>query len=157
MVLADRPARSLGRSFVVAALLWFVVMALLAFQIFLTFGVDWRSVPEAFRTNSSSIAGFVAILAMSSVGALVAWRRPANRIGWLLLAIAITASFLDFPKLYAGAATYVQQQLERRAPGDDAVAACNVDRRYLRNTRPAAAGWRDALRHTLLHGQAPGD
>ena len=57
----------------------------------------------------------MAILAMSSVGALVAWRRPANRIGWLLLAIAFSAIFLDLPKLYAGVATYVYPGL----PGAD--------------------------------------
>jgi len=48
---------------------------------------------------------------MSSVGTLIAWRRPANRIGWLLLAIGFTATFLDLPKLYAGAAVYVHPGL----------------------------------------------
>jgi len=96
---------------VVAALLWLLVMALLAFQLLLTFGVDWRGAPEAFRPNSSSVAGFAAILAMSSVGALVAWRRPANRIGWLLLAIAFSALFIDLPHLYVGVAVYVHPGL----------------------------------------------
>ncbi|HXN78348.1 MAG TPA: histidine kinase [Candidatus Dormibacteraeota bacterium] len=86
-------------------------MALLAFQLLLTFGVDWRGAPEAFRPNSSSVAGFAAILAMSSVGALVAWRRPANRIGWLLLAIAFSALFIDLPHLYVGVAVYVHPGL----------------------------------------------
>lgn len=95
----------------VAALLWFVVIALLVFQLLLTFGVDWRRAPEAFRPNSSSVAGFVAILAMSGVGALVAWRRPANRIGWLLLAIAFSALFIDLPHLYVGVAVYVHPGL----------------------------------------------
>jgi signal transduction histidine kinase len=110
---AARPvtARKLGRSFVVPALLWFVVIALLVFQLLLTFGVDWRRAPEAFRPNSSSVAGFVAILAMSGVGALVAWRRPANRIGWLLLAIAFSALFIDLPHLYVGVAVYVHPGL----------------------------------------------
>jgi signal transduction histidine kinase len=111
MMIADRSASRLGRSFIVAALLWFVLMALLAFQLFLTLGVDWRSAPEAFRPNSSSVAGFFAILAMSSVGALLAWRRPANRIGWLLLAIAFSAIFIDIPRLYAGFAVYVHPGL----------------------------------------------
>jgi signal transduction histidine kinase len=113
MVTSARPvtARKLGRSFVVAALLWFVVIALLVFQLLLTFGVDWRRAPEAFRPNSSSVAGFVAILAMSGVGALVAWRRPANRIGWLLLAIAFSALFIDLPHLYVGVAVYVHPGL----------------------------------------------
>jgi signal transduction histidine kinase len=48
---------------------------------------------------------------MSSVGTLIAWRRPANRIGWLLLAIGFTATFLDLPKLYAGVAVYVHPGL----------------------------------------------
>jgi signal transduction histidine kinase len=112
MVIADRHVTpKLGRSFMVAALLWFVVMALLAFQLLLTFGVDWRRAPEAFRPNSSSVAGFAAIIAMSSVGALVAWRRPTNRIGWLLLAIAYSALFIDIPRLYVGVAVYVQPGL----------------------------------------------
>src|SRR5438309_7442322 len=108
-------APRLGRSFFVPALLCSLVLALLAFQVFLTFGFDWRGAPELFRPSSSSVAGFVAILAMSGVGTLVAWRRPANRIGWLLLAIAITACFLDFPRLYAGVAIYLHPGL----PGAD--------------------------------------
>jgi signal transduction histidine kinase len=108
-------APRLGRSFLVPALLCSLVLALLAFQVFLTLGFDWRGAPELFRPRSSSVAGFVAILAMSGVGTLVAWRRPANRIGWLLLAIALTACFLDFPRLYAGVATYLHPGL----PGAD--------------------------------------
>src|SRR3984893_8338634 len=113
MVTADRPvtAPKFGRSFMVAALLWFAAMGLLVFQLLLTFGVDWRRAPEAFRPNSSSAAALAAILAMSSVGTLIAWRRPANRIGWLLLAIGFTATFLDLPKLYAGVAVYVHPGL----------------------------------------------
>jgi signal transduction histidine kinase len=113
MVIADRPvtASKLGRSFMVAALLWFFVIALLVCQLLLTFGFDWRAAPEAFRPTSSSAAGFVAILVMSGVGALVAWRRPANRIGWLLLAIAFSALFIDLPHLYVGVAVYVHPGL----------------------------------------------
>jgi signal transduction histidine kinase len=48
---------------------------------------------------------------MSSVGALIAWRRPANRVGWLLLAIALSAIFIDVPRLYAGVAVYVHPGL----------------------------------------------
>jgi signal transduction histidine kinase len=103
----DRSAPRLGRAFFVPALLWFLVIALMAVQVVLTFAVDWRRAPDAFRPNSSSVAGLLAILAMSSVGALIAWRRPANRIGWLLLAIGFSAVFLDIPRLYAGFAVYL--------------------------------------------------
>ena len=115
MVIADRPEPKLGRAFFVPALLLSLVLALLACQVFFTFAVDWRQVPEVFRPSNSSVAGFFAILAMSSVGGLVAWRRPANRIGWLLLAIAFSAIFLDLPRLYAGVAVYVHPGL----PGAD--------------------------------------
>ncbi len=113
MAIGDRrlTAPKLGRSFMVAALLWVLVMSLLVCQLLLTFGVDWRRAPEAFRPNSSSVAGFVAILAMSGVGALVAWRRPANRIGWLLLGIAFSAIFIDVPRLYVGVAVYIHPGL----------------------------------------------
>ena len=115
MVIADRPEPKLGQAFFVPALLLSLVLALLACQVFFTFAVDWRQVPDVFRPSNSSVAGFFAILAMSSVGALVAWRRPANRIGWLLLAIAFSAIFLDLPRLYAGVAVYVHPGL----PGAD--------------------------------------
>jgi signal transduction histidine kinase len=104
-------SQGLRRSFVVAALVWLVALVLIAVQAFLTFGVDWRSVPEAFRPNGSSVAGLVAILAMSSIGGLIAARQPANRIGWLLLAVAVTATFLDIPRMYAGVAIYVHPDL----------------------------------------------
>jgi hypothetical protein len=111
MVKLDRPTAWLGRSFTVPALVWSVAIALVAVQAVLTLAVDWHGVPEAFRPNSSSVAGLVAILAMCSVGGLIAARQPANRIGWLLLAIALTASFLDIPRLYAGVAIYIHPGL----------------------------------------------
>jgi signal transduction histidine kinase len=107
VVAADRSTQELRRSFMVAALVWSVAIALVAVQAFLTFGVDWRRVPEAFRPDSSSVVGLVAILVMCSVGGLIAARQPANRIGWLLVAIGVSASLLDIPRLYAGAAIYV--------------------------------------------------
>jgi signal transduction histidine kinase len=88
------------------ALTWLLTVALVAVEAFLIFGVNWRSVPGDFQPTSSSIAGLVPILAMSTVGALIAARHPANRIGWLLMAVSISASFLDFPRLYAGIAIY---------------------------------------------------
>src|SRR5438552_7976791 len=101
----SKPGRrtlELNLSVIVALAIWFVAIVLVALEAFLIFGVDWRGVPSDFRPNSSSVAGLVPTLAMSSVGALIAVRHPANRIGWLLMAISITASFLDFPRLYAG-------------------------------------------------------
>jgi len=111
MVTADRRKRPLDRSVIVAAAIWFAAVALVAFEAFLVFGIDWRGVPNDFRPNASSVAGFVPTLAMSSVGALIAARHPANRIGWLLMVIAVTASFLDFPRLYAGVAIYLHPGL----------------------------------------------
>jgi signal transduction histidine kinase len=107
MVTADRSGTRLGRAFYVPAALFAVVIALVAAQVVVTFAVDWRGVPEAFRPNSASIGGLVATLAGTSVGALIAWRRPANRIGWLILSINFFAILLNFPRLYVGMALYV--------------------------------------------------
>src|SRR5438309_1222412 len=101
MVTAQGRAPRLGRAFVVPAVLFFLVLVVVAVQLVVTFAVDWRRVPEVFRPNSASIGGLVATLAGTSVGALIAWRRPTNRIGWLILSIPFFAIFLDFPKLYA--------------------------------------------------------
>jgi len=104
-------APALGLSFYAAALFWLLVLGLMAAQAFFTFAVDWHRAPAEFRPNGGSMAGLVAILVMSSVGALLAWRQPANRVGWLLLSIALFAIFVDLPRLYAGYGIYVHQGL----------------------------------------------
>lgn len=67
---------------------------------------NWQRVPDAFQPTNASLAGGVAVLTFASVGALIAIRRPGNRVGWLLLSIALTAGFIDLPKYYAGQAVY---------------------------------------------------
>jgi len=101
----------LGLPFYAAALFWLLVLGLMAAQAFFTFAVDWHRAPADFRPNGGSTAGLAAILVMSSVGALLAWRQPANRIGWLLLSIALFAIFVDLPRLYAGYGIYVHPGL----------------------------------------------
>src|SRR5258708_12157470 len=104
-------APALGLPFYAAALFWLLLLGLMAAQIFFTFAVDWHRARAEFRVSGGSTAGLVAILAMSSVGALLAWRQPANRVGWLLLSIALFAIFVDLPRLYAGYGVYVHPGL----------------------------------------------
>jgi len=94
-----------------ALVLWLLVLMVAAIQITFMFVADWHRVPAAFQPNSSSLAGGITVLTVSSVGALIAVRRPANRVGWLLLTIGLTASFIDVPRLYAGLAVYVHPGL----------------------------------------------
>ena len=106
--------RAIGRptwSFGIAALLWSLVLIVAVVQTYLTFAVDWHAVPEIFHPNAASEAGLVAGIAMSSIAALIVYRQPANRIGWLLLTIALSAAFIDFPRLYAGFAVYLHPSL----------------------------------------------
>lgn len=46
------------------------------------------------------VSGFGA-LAFAAVGVLIVWRRPANRLGWVFLATALTATVLGVGALYA--------------------------------------------------------
>jgi signal transduction histidine kinase len=102
----ERPERPWNA--ILAAALWCVALGLAGFQAYLTFTADWHAVPDGFRPSAASDVGLIAVIAMGSVGALIAFRQPANRIGWLLLAIAFTADFIDFPKVYAGFALYLR-------------------------------------------------
>ena len=106
---ADPPRRSVGRhwSLPAALFLWLIVVVLAATQIIFSFAVDWHRVPEAFRPNSASFAGGITLMTVTSVGALIAVRRPGNRVGWLLITIGLTAVFIDLPRLYAGFSLYV--------------------------------------------------
>jgi signal transduction histidine kinase len=111
MVTPARHAPKLSPPVIVAVAIWLVAMALVALEAFLIFGINWHGVPDGFRPTGSSVAGLLPTFAMSSVGALIAIRHPANRIGWLLMAISVTASFLDYPRLYAGVAVYLHAGL----------------------------------------------
>ena len=106
---ASQPSiKQSGRaSFYVAAVFWLVVVGLLVAQVFMTFAIDWRRVPADLRPSSGSVAGLITILTMSTVGALIAWRRPSNRIGWLLMSTALFAIFIDLPRFYAGYGIYI--------------------------------------------------
>ncbi|HEY9289407.1 MAG TPA: sensor histidine kinase [Candidatus Dormibacteraeota bacterium] len=92
-------------------ILWLLVVLLAAIQLLVSFAVDWHRVPSAFQPNSASFAGGITLMTVTSVGALIALRRPGNRVGWLVIAIGMTACFIDLPRLYAGLAVYADWSL----------------------------------------------
>jgi signal transduction histidine kinase len=94
----------LSGSVYVPALLWLLVVALLVVGGIAIAVPDWSQARPDFRPNASDVASVFPILAFATVGALIAWSQPRNRIGWLLIATAIAAIFLVLPKLYAGLA-----------------------------------------------------
>jgi len=68
---------------------------------------DWHAVPRALQPDSSLPAGVVTAVVTSSVGALIAIRRPKNVIGWLLLFISLNGSLIYLPRLYGTYALYI--------------------------------------------------
>lgn len=72
-----------------ATILWLVIVALSLVTAWMITATIDRPMPDqwAFR-------GFEVVLAMSlgSVGALIATRRPANRFGWIVLALSVVAA-----------------------------------------------------------------
>jgi signal transduction histidine kinase len=90
------------RSRYVAAGLWLLIVALTLVTLLGIVLVDWRVVRPDLRPDSSDTASALPILAFATVGMLIAWSQPRNRIGWLLMFTAICATFLSLPKMYAG-------------------------------------------------------
>ena len=88
--------------FYAASLLWLLVLLLTALWLLAILAVDWRHARADFRPVPSDIVGPLPVMAFATVGALIAWRQPRNRMAWLLLATALAATFLTLPKLYAG-------------------------------------------------------
>jgi hypothetical protein len=74
--------------------LWALCLALAAAMLVLVRAND----PSRFKDQPFYIAGFVAFV---TVGALVAWRRPANRIGWIFCAVALSNFLWAFAWQYA--------------------------------------------------------
>ena len=92
----------LSGSFYVPALLWLLVVALLVVGGLAIYLPDWGQARPDFRPTAADAVSVFPILAFATVGALIAWSQPRNRIGWLLIATAIAATFLALPKFYAG-------------------------------------------------------
>src|SRR3989440_6954188 len=90
--------------FYLATGLWLFVLALVILGAAAIYLPDWSHARADFRPNASDVVSVFPILAFASVGALIAWSQPRNRIGWFLIATAIAATFLSLPKLYAGLA-----------------------------------------------------
>ncbi|MEA2522073.1 MAG: hypothetical protein QOI81_1719 [Actinomycetota bacterium] len=55
----------------------------------LIFWVTTRAIPEAANGNGSGLSNIVPAMTFGALGALVASRQPRNRIGWLMLVIAV--------------------------------------------------------------------
>ena len=70
--------------------LWLLIVALSLVELWMIAVTFDRPAPDQW-----GFRGYEATLALSfgSVGALVAARRPENRIGWLLVAVALITAF----------------------------------------------------------------
>jgi signal transduction histidine kinase len=95
------------RSFLLAGFLWLLVFVLAVVEAVGYIAVDWHKVPRAIGIDSSTIVGAVTVVVMSTVGWLVAVRRPGNIVGWLMLSIAVTGAVISVPQMYAAYAVYV--------------------------------------------------
>ena len=104
-----------SRSFYLATLLWLVVFIASIVTVVAIFAVDWHRAPKALGPTNDMIPGAFTVVIASTVGWLIAVRRPRNPIGWLMLTTAITGVTQSLPNLYAGYALYVHPGL----PGAD--------------------------------------
>jgi signal transduction histidine kinase len=101
---ASRFSPGPGRSFYVPAFVWLVIVGLLVVGLLWIFIPNWSRARSDFRPNASDVLATLPVLAFATVGALIAWRQPRNRIEWLLIATASAAILQSLPKLYAGLA-----------------------------------------------------
>ena len=88
----------------VATLLWLLVVGLLICSVLAVLTQHWSQARPELRPTGSDLFGTVPILAFATVGSLIVWRQPRNRIGWLLIASGFMAVLLSLPRLYAGLA-----------------------------------------------------
>src|SRR5919204_2432211 len=86
----------------VAGSLWVMILVLTIVGVSAIVFLDWGSVRTDFRPDSSDAVAALPILAFATVGLLIEWSNPRNRIGWLLTITAIAAAFIGLNKMYAG-------------------------------------------------------
>ncbi len=94
----------LSGPFYLATSLWLFVLALVILGAAAIYLPDWSQARADFRPTASDVVSVFPILAFATVGALIAWSQPRNRIGWFMISTAIAATFLSLPKFYTGLA-----------------------------------------------------
>jgi hypothetical protein len=90
---------------VTAALLWAVSVILVAVTLLLIAGSRDAQVPAGFDT--AGVGETVRYLAATTVGAILAARRPRNRIGWLVLALGLSFVAYPFVAMYTATGLFV--------------------------------------------------
>ncbi len=84
-----------------ASFLWILIFGLAVAQVAAHFLLDMRRVPPTLAPTTSTLTGAIALLAMCTVGWLIAVRRPHNPVGWLMIGVAFTGATLPLPGIYA--------------------------------------------------------
>jgi hypothetical protein len=91
---ATRPARTRWRPVVLACGLWALVLLSLAATAWLDHLLRRAGRPELAQLNAGGVVPVLATVSAATAGAVLASRRPAHPVGWLLLAFALVPQAL---------------------------------------------------------------
>jgi hypothetical protein len=83
-----------------------LVIALLLGQIYLSVLNEAANVFEAILVVASTLLSGLIGIGLISLGLLVAYRRPRNPVGWIIVGTGVTAATTDFVESYATYALY---------------------------------------------------
>jgi hypothetical protein len=92
---ATRPARTRWRPVVLACALWALVLLGLAGTAWLDHLLRRAGRPDLAHQGAHPVATALAALSAATVGAVVASRRPAHPVGWLLLGLGLSVPGSD--------------------------------------------------------------
>ena len=86
---------------IISWLVILLVVAVLVGQIYLNISNEAEDVPEAVVAAASTLLSGLFGIAFIALGILVAYRRPGNPVGWIIVGAGTTASVSDFVESYA--------------------------------------------------------
>jgi hypothetical protein len=93
-----RPAWERGGPAVVAWALWVVTMLGLVVIAWLDHLLGQAGRPDLAQLGAAAVAPVLAAVSASTVGAVLASRRPRHPVGWLLLALGLSLNRAEWPR-----------------------------------------------------------